>query len=465
MLRRPPPLVKTAWVLIILLVGGVASLQTIPEGVDDVGNVEDAAGLVIVRLQAEFILGQSLMSGGTNNIAAAASVLDTGTVGQRQRYMAFMIGLGDIEAASLAALRMQAELTNEGMEMTEKESKIQEMLDILVAGGRYLPEDYLSLEESLGWFGTFLQADEAEREAIESLAVKKVIILTLVVLIVSIAAIVGLVFLILKLVKAFDGKMKSGLEQPASHHGVYAEVFALWILVFVIFTSVAAVLGQIVADGNATISLVFVLSAFFGSLVVLFWARIRGVPFKQIRKDIGWTTGNGFLKEVGTGIFGYAMTLPILCVGVLLTLLLFMIQQFMSGGVEAAPFRGTGGGSHPIIVDLANGVWSIRILLIFMAAVAAPVVEETVFRGVLYRQLRSSSCKFPKVLSIACSVFLVSFVFAAIHPQGWVAIPALMSIAVGMNLLREWRGSLIPSMVVHGLSNGIVVSMMVLMLG
>jgi membrane protease YdiL (CAAX protease family) len=159
------------------------------------------------------------------------------------------------------------------------------------------------------------------------------------------------------------------------------------------------------------------------------------------------------------------MTLPILCVGVLLTFLLFMIQQLMSGGVEAAPFRGTGGGSHPIIVDLANGVWSTRILLIFMAAVAAPVVEETVFRGVLYRQLRSSSCKFPKALSIACSVFLVSFVFAAIHPQGWVAIPALMSIAVGMNLLREWRGSLIPSMVVHGLSNGIVVSMMVLMLG
>jgi len=464
MLRQPPPFVKTAWVLIILFVGGIAALQTIPEGVDDVGNVEDAAGLVIVRLQAEFILGQSVMSGSINNIAAAAGVLDTGTVGQRQRYMAFMIGLGDTEAAGLAALRMKGELTTEGMEMTEEQAKTQEMLDILVEGGK-LPEDHLSLEESLGWFGTFLQADGAERKAIESSAVNKVMILTAVVLIVAVAAIAGLIFLILKLVKAFDGKMKSGLAQPASHHGVYAEVFALWILVFVILTSVAAILGQVVADGNATISLVFVLTAFFGSLVVLFWARIRGVPYKQIRKDIGWTTGNGFLKEIGTGIFGYAMTLPILGIGVLLTLLLFMIQQLMSGGVEAAPFRGTGGGSHPIIVDLANGVWSIRILLIFMAAVAAPVVEETVFRGVLYRQLRSSSCKFPKVLSIGCSVFLVSFVFAAIHPQGWVAIPALMSIAVGMNLLREWRGSLIPSMVVHGLSNGIVVSMMVLMLG
>ena len=464
MLQQPPPFVKTAWVLIILFVGGVAALQATSGGVDDAGNEEDDAGLVIVRLQAELILGQSVMSGSTNNIAAAAGELDTGTVGQRQRYIAFMVGLGDTEAAGIAALRMKGELTTEGMEMTEEQAKTQEMLDILVEGGN-LPEDHLSLEESLGWFGTFIQADGAERKSIESSALNKVMILIAVVLIVAVAAIGGLIFLILRLVKAFDGTMKSGLEQPASHHGVYAEVFALWILVFVILTTVAAVLGNLVADGNATISLIFVLIAFFGSLVVLFWARIRGVPYKQIRKDIGWTTGNGFLKEIGTGIFGYAMTLPILGIGVSLTLFLFMIQQLMSGGVEAAPFRGTGGGSHPIIVDLANGVWSTRILLIIMAAVAAPVVEETVFRGVLYRQLRSSSCKFPKVLSIACSVFLVSFVFAAIHPQGWVAIPALMGIAIGMNLLREWRGSLIPSMVVHGLSNGIVVSMMVLMLG
>ncbi len=156
--------------------------------------------------------------------------------------------------------------------------------------------------------------------------------------------------------------------------------------------------------------------------------------------------------------------LPFLGIGVLIMLLLFVVQQLLTGGADTQPFQGTGGGSHPIIVDLSNGVWSTKLLLIFMAAVAAPVVEETVFRGVLYRQLRSSSCKFPKALSIICSVFIVSFVFAAIHPQGWIAIPALMGIAVGMNLMREWRGSLIPSMVVHGVSNGIVVSMMVFML-
>ena len=199
------------------------------------------------------------------------------------------------------------------------------------------------------------------------------------------------------------------------------------------------------------------------SLVVLFWARIRGISFKQIREDIGWTTGKGVTREICTGISGYAMTLPILGIGVLITLFLFFLQQLVTGGAEDAPFQGTSGGSHPIIIDIANGVWSTKILVVFLAAVAAPVVEETMFRGVLYRQLRSSSCKFPKAISILCSVMLVSFLFAAIHPQGWIAIPALMGIAVGMNLMREWRGTLIPSMVVHGVSNGIVVSMMVLM--
>ena len=53
-----------------------------------------------------------------------------------------------------------------------------------------------------------------------------------------------------------------------------------------------------------------------------------------------------------------------------------------------------------------------------------------------------------------------TFLFAAIHPQGWVAIPALMGLACGMTLIREWRGTLIPSMVIHALSNALVMSML-----
>jgi membrane protease YdiL (CAAX protease family) len=68
------------------------------------------------------------------------------------------------------------------------------------------------------------------------------------------------------------------------------------------------------------------------------------------------------------------------------------------------------------------------------------------------------------VVNVVVSVLVTSFIFAAIHPQGWVAIPALMGIAVGMNLLREWRGTILPSMIVHGMSNGLVTSMMLIFL-
>ena len=67
-------------------------------------------------------------------------------------------------------------------------------------------------------------------------------------------------------------------------------------------------------------------------------------------------------------------------------------------------------------------------------------------------------------MSIVLSILLTSFLFAAIHPQGWVAIPALMGIAIGMNLMREWRGSIFPSMLVHGISNAVVTSMMLIFL-
>ena len=456
------PFVKTAWVLIILFVGLLIVLQAIPDEADNSGNTEDSTGLVIAQLQAEFILAQGVMSGSSEAASAGAIVLDAGTVAQRQRYIAFMIGLDDLEAAKLSALRMQTELTSEKREMSQQQAKTQEMLNILVKGGE-LPEDHESLEGSLGWFGSFVEADVAERKKIENSVVTKVTIVMVAVLVVAIAAIIGLVFLIIKAVKAFDGKIKSGLASPSTHHGVYAEVFALWLLVFVGLQTLAGMLSKVVANGSATIELSLVLSAFFGSLVVLFWGRVRGVPFEQIREDIGWTTGNGVIREIFAGFAGYAMTLPILGIGILITLLLFVIQQLLSGGAEASQFQSTGGGAHPIVVDIAKGVWATKILLIFMAAVVAPVVEETIFRGVLYRHLRSSF-KFRAALSIICSVLLVSFVFAVIHPQGWIAIPALMGIAVGMNLLREWRGSLIPSMVVHGVSNGIVVSIMVLML-
>jgi membrane protease YdiL (CAAX protease family) len=53
----------------------------------------------------------------------------------------------------------------------------------------------------------------------------------------------------------------------------------------------------------------------------------------------------------------------------------------------------------------------------------------------------------------------VSFIFAVIHPQGILFVPVLMSLAFGFALAREWRDSLIPGMVAHGLSNGLIMTL------
>lgn len=55
--------------------------------------------------------------------------------------------------------------------------------------------------------------------------------------------------------------------------------------------------------------------------------------------------------------------------------------------------------SHPIQKALAEGDTSQRVLLLFIAAVAAPIVEEIIFRGVLFVHLRDLSRRWGRFLS------------------------------------------------------------------
>jgi membrane protease YdiL (CAAX protease family) len=58
---------------------------------------------------------------------------------------------------------------------------------------------------------------------------------------------------------------------------------------------------------------------------------------------------------------------------------------------------------------------------------------------------------------------VVSFLFPIIHPQGWVAVPALGSIAMALAALREWRGSIIASMTAHAFNNFVAVTLALLL--
>ena len=132
-------------------------------------------------------------------------------------------------------------------------------------------------------------------------------------------------------------------------------------------------------------------------------------------------------------------------------------QRRLSGGPGRLP-------THPV-VGLAGGNWWVRLQIVIAASVTAPILEETMFRGVLYRHLREATRRWGFAASFLVSGLVNSFLFAAIHPQGLLAVPALMGLALGFTLAREWRGTLLPCMIAHGLSNGLVTLLLFAALG
>lgn len=176
-------------------------------------------------------------------------------------------------------------------------------------------------------------------------------------------------------------------------------------------------------------------------MIAVWWPRWRGIDAADVRGGLGWVAPRGFVRECLSGVAGYVAGLPVFFLGVIITLVLVAVSK-------ATP-------THPIVGETAGGPWQIA-LLYLLAAVWAPVVEETFFRGALYHHLRT---RWGWLLTALIS----SLIFAMIHPQGWTMIPGLASLAIVFCAIREWRGSTIGGIIAHALHNGTLVTVMVVM--
>ena len=91
-------------------------------------------------------------------------------------------------------------------------------------------------------------------------------------------------------------------------------------------------------------------------------------------------------------------------------------------------------------------------IIAFVATFTAPVVEEVVYRGVLYPAFRVKLGELP-------AIFLVTLVFALIHvPQylpnyGTIIVITILSLT--LTLVRARTGNLLPCVVIHTIFNGI----------
>jgi len=252
------------------------------------------------------------------------------------------------------------------------------------------------------------------------------------------------VLLFMQFRAAGSGQSLNRFSPLAIPQGIMLESFALYLGIM----ALGDLGGQFIHPGFSYASFIIAV------VLPILWPFFRGVRWPDFRRSIGWHRGEGVWREIGAGCVGYLKVMAIASIGITLTLILSaVVGGFASAGEAGESVAPVGPQTHPIVGWIYLGGWKERFLCFFLAAVFAPVFEELFFRGALHRWLRGR-------FGFLASALLTGAIFAALHPQGWLGIPALAAIGVGFSLLRESRDSLIAPMVAHSINNGVLVTIL-----
>jgi membrane protease YdiL (CAAX protease family) len=95
---------------------------------------------------------------------------------------------------------------------------------------------------------------------------------------------------------------------------------------------------------------------------------------------------------------------------------------------------------------------AIRIMVAALAVVTAPLIEEVVYRGVVYSTVEG-------LMGKGAAVTFVTLLFALVHaPQYWGSVAALasiLSLSFVLTMLRAWTGKLLPCFATHLVYNSV----------
>jgi membrane protease YdiL (CAAX protease family) len=318
------------------------------------------------------------------------------------------------------------------------------------------PVKVKELEKRHGWFGRLAatyglpMADEDRREmvggggkilwAIGTLGLGGAVV-----------GIASLTLFIVAIVLAVSGKLRPRFVPPAPGGSVAIETVVVFTAGFIVLKLATGLVES--ASHSTLAAVVFAMTVQWTMIAVLFWPVLRGVSAREALAMWGLHRGGGVLKEIGCGLVGYLALLPLLAVGAGLSLALMMLYErarLAMGFTEPAI------PENPIIEILSGGVpvWVVG-LLAMLASLWAPLVEESIFRGALYRHLRSRWHWLPSGL-------LTALGFGLMHGYPIPLLGPVIALGFGFALLREWRGSLIASMTAHCLHNTMVIGFLLL---
>ena len=161
--------------------------------------------------------------------------------------------------------------------------------------------------------------------------------------------------------------------------------------------------------------------------LILAWAVVTRFGRVSAKKALGWNWPAGFGLWSSVGV----------------ALLLFVLAWLIAL---------TLGNRETELERILQSSRAAALIIAFIATATAPLVEETIYRGILYPALK-------RAIGSGFAVFVVALMFAGPHiPQYWPNAGAILSIAllsVVLTVVRARTGRLLPCFVIHLVFNGV----------
>lgn len=228
-----------------------------------------------------------------------------------------------------------------------------------------------------------------------------------------------------------------------------------------IITAIVTWVGSVVLlFGMSLLSLVFIMLYFFsryGSLnneqlrqllttdrTAVLLQVIAVIPAHLLTLGLAWAVVTNFGKRPFWQTLGWSWNRGIgfwTSCGLAVALLFF-------GGLLTKYW----GGEPTDIDQIINNSAASRFVLAFLATATAPLVEEIIYRGILYPALQ-------RAIGAAWSVVFVTILFASVHVVQYYnnisVIAAIGVLSLTLTLVRAYTGRLLPCFVIHFVFNGL----------
>jgi len=255
--------------------------------------------------------------------------------------------------------------------------------------------------------------------------------------VISLALLGGIVAAIILIVRTANGKTVRRFQPPAPGGSVYVETAAAFCVGFLVLQLALSLIPHAATLGTSTRVLCQLPLA-----LTVFWPLLRGVSFATLCRQIGWHRGKRLGAEIGLGVVSLLAAIPfVACAFVMMSWLI--LRKTEAGGAQP---------TSPVF-DLVSRSSSLDLVMLFvLATLWAPFVEESIFRGALFRHLRGRC-------GVVVSTFVSTLAFGFMHGYDIAMILPVLTLGLAFALTREWRGSIVASMVAHFIFNATQLSL------